>query len=279
MSCDFSSASELGTEALNFFSNRGEDYERYRPVHPDNAIAALLSGLKPADQLIAADVGAGTGIGARLLADRGARVWAIEPNADMRAAATPHEGVQFLAGTAESIPLETASVDLVTVFQAFHWFDFMKSLHEFQRILKPGGRLALVWSFWDQQDAISRRYTRLIAAASKPRERHYAQTSTVWQRLRYQLFWQGIWLPYFHNLQQRSFTFNQALDLAGLIGLARSQGFMPASGAALRQLNADLAAFHHEFRDEQGLVQLAYRTRLYIATSRQKLVDAIDGGF
>lgn len=268
MSFDFSSASELGTEALSFFSDRGEDYERYRPAHPDSAIAALLSGLN-SDQLTAADVGAGTGIGARLLAEQGVQVWAIEPNADMRAAATPHKRVEFLAGTAEAIPLEAASVDLVTAFQAFHWFDFSKSLQEFQRILKPDGRLALVWSFWDQGDVVSRCYTRLIAAASKPQERQQTQALFL-KRLRYQLFWQGIWLPYFQNLQRRSFTFHQTLDLVGLVGLARSQGFTPASGSTLEKLNADLAMFHHKFCNAQGLVQLAYRTHLYIATSSQR---------
>ncbi|MEL6383919.1 MAG: class I SAM-dependent methyltransferase [Cyanobacteria bacterium J06626_18] len=126
---------------MSYFSERGEDYEKYRPIHPDSAIDAILSGLDSPNQyqLVAADIGAGTGIGARVLAERGIRVLAIEPNTDMRVAATPHAGVEFLVGTAEQIPLEAASVDLVVSFQAFHWFDFSKSLHEFRRILKPNG--------------------------------------------------------------------------------------------------------------------------------------------
>jgi ubiquinone/menaquinone biosynthesis C-methylase UbiE len=139
MSSDFSTASDLTTDPLSYFSERGEDYEKYRPIHPTAAIDTILSGLGSPTQLVAADIGAGTGIGARLLADRGIRVMAIEPNADMRIAATPHERIEFLAGTAEQVPLETASVDLVTSFQAFHWFDFAKSLQEFRRILKPSG--------------------------------------------------------------------------------------------------------------------------------------------
>ncbi|MCX7594597.1 MAG: class I SAM-dependent methyltransferase [Fischerella sp.] len=171
MSFDFSTASDLTTNPLSYFSDLGEDYEKYRPIHPASAINTILSALSSPTRLVAADVGAGTGIGARLLADRGVQVMAIEPNTDMRMAATPHGRVEFLAGTAEQIPLQTASVDLVTSFQAFHWFDFTKSLQEFRRILKPSGRLALVWSLWDQTDAASKEYTRLIFEASKDLER------------------------------------------------------------------------------------------------------------
>jgi ubiquinone/menaquinone biosynthesis C-methylase UbiE len=273
MSFDFSNASDSAANPLSYFSDRSEDYQKYRPIHPDAAIAAILSGLQSPGQLVAVDVGAGTGIGARLLADRGIRVIAIEPNAEMRAAALPHERVEFLAGTAEQIALETASVDLVTSFQAFHWFDFDRSLQEFRRILKPDGRLALVWSLWDQRDKISRQYTRLIFEASKDQEKRSQsqQSAKTWfNRLRYQLFWQGVWLPYFVNFKRREFIFHQRLDLVGLIGLARSQGFTPSSGTALDRLAAELSQFHRHFCDDQGQVCLTYRTRLYLATSPTK---------
>lgn len=268
MSFDFSTASDSATNPLSYFSERGEDYEKYRPIHPASAIDTILSGLNPM-QLIAADIGAGTGIGARLLANRGVRVVAIEPNADMRISATPHERVEFLAGTAEQIPLEGASVDLVTSFQAFHWFDFTKSLQEFHRILKPNGRLALVWSLWDQTDAVSKEYSRLIFESSKDLE-HQAKSSmqakTWLKKLRYQLFWQGLWLPGFVNFRRHEVRFNQQLDLIGLIGLARSQGFTPAGGTALDKLTSELKGFHRRFCNDQGQVQLTYCTRLYVAT-------------
>jgi ubiquinone/menaquinone biosynthesis C-methylase UbiE len=159
LSFDFSTASNSITNPLDYFSDRGEDYEKYRPIYPASTIDAILSDFGSSTQVIAADIGAGTGIGARLLADRGIKVVAIEPNEDMRTAATSHENVEFLVGTAERIPLENTSVDLVTSFQAFHWFDFDKSLKEFRRILKPSGRLALTWSFWDQDDLVSKEYT------------------------------------------------------------------------------------------------------------------------
>lgn len=269
MSFDFSTASNSATNPLSYFSDRGEDYEKYRPIHPASAIDTILSALNSSTGLVAADIGAGTGIGARLLADRGIQVIAIEPNIDMRMAATPNERVEFLAGTAEKIPLETASVDLVCSFQAFHWFDFTKSLQEFRRILKPNGRLALIWSLWDRSNVVSKEYSHLIFEASKDLERQ-AQSSMQarsWlKKLRYQLFWNGLWLPGFVNFQRREFRFNQQLDLIGSIGLARSQGFTPASGTALDKMVSELTRFHQRFCDAQSLVELAYCTRLYMAT-------------
>jgi SAM-dependent methyltransferase len=269
MSKKYSAAtSDLETNPLNFFSARAEDYEKYRPSYPTSAIDSILAGLKPPSQLVAADIGAGTGIGSRLLAERGVRVQAIEPNADMRAAATPHELVEFLAGTAEKIPLPTASVDLVVSFQAFHWFDFMQSLQEFHRILKPSGRLALMWSIWDKRDAISRRYSHLISEASKYHQcqaQPRLQVTTLLKNLRYQLFWRGLWLPYFTNLRRHWFTYHQELDLAGLIGCARSQGFVPLEGTELEKLVSDLSELCDRSRNERSRVRLAYRTRLYLA--------------
>jgi SAM-dependent methyltransferase len=269
MRFNYSTASDLETNPLNYFSNRGDDYQKYPPSYPESAIDAILKGLEPPAQLVAADIGAGTGIGSRLLATRGIRVLAIEPNAHMRASATPHELVEFLTGTAEQIPLQAASVDLVVSFQAFHWFDFIKSLKEFRRILKPGGRLALIWSIWDQRDAVSKRYSRLISEASKLHQRRakpQIQAKTLLKALRYQMFWRGLWIPYFINFQRQEFTYHQELDLIGLIGLVRSQGFISQEGANLEKLASEVATFHERFCDEYGRVQLAYRTRLYLAT-------------
>src|SRR4051812_29902068 len=126
------------------FSDRARDYVRFRPSYPSEAIDEVLRGL-PAG-IVCADVGAGTGISARLVADRGVKVIAVEPNAAMRGAATPHELVEWRAGTAEATGLGTAAVDLVVCAQAFHWFDPARALEEFHRILRPGGRVALMWN-------------------------------------------------------------------------------------------------------------------------------------
>ena len=123
---------------LGRFSDRASDYVKYRPSYPAAAIDAILDGLGEPSQLTAADIGAGTGISSRLLAQRGVRVLAIEPNAEMRQAADPHALVEFRAGNSEATNLPDTSIDLVTCFQSFHWFNPVLTLPEFRRILKPG---------------------------------------------------------------------------------------------------------------------------------------------
>ncbi len=93
------------------FSDRAGDYAKYRPSYPAAAIDSILEGLD--EPSVAADIGAGTGISSRLLAERGVRVVAIEPNAEMRQAALPHPLVSFHNGTAENTNLPNASVKVV----------------------------------------------------------------------------------------------------------------------------------------------------------------------
>ena len=152
---------------LSRFSDRAADYAKYRPSYPDEAIAILLEGLGNPSQLVAADIGAGTGISSRLLAQRGLRVIAIEPNEAMREAASPHPLVELGDGSAEVTNIPDASLDLVTCFQAFHWFNPEPTLVEFHRILKPTGRLAVVWNDRDRNDELTQGYSCLVEIASK----------------------------------------------------------------------------------------------------------------
>jgi SAM-dependent methyltransferase len=132
------------------FTDRVANYVRYRPSYPAAVIDTLQAeaGLPPGG--VVADVGSGTGILTRLLLDAGHTVYAVEPNDAMRAAAerdlASYPGFHSINGTAEATTLPTASVDLVTAGQAFHWFDPDASRVEFARILRPGGFVALVWN-------------------------------------------------------------------------------------------------------------------------------------
>jgi Methylase involved in ubiquinone/menaquinone biosynthesis len=117
-----------------------------------------------------ADVGSGTGILTELLLETGAAVFAVEPNREMREAAerllNDYGRFRSVHGTAEDTTLPTASVDLITASQAFHWFDVQKARRELARILKPGGRVALIWNerpldampFLDDYEALLRRH-------------------------------------------------------------------------------------------------------------------------
>src|SRR5262245_7940094 len=91
-----------GMDPIGRFTDRVADYVKHRPSYPAAAIDAMLRGLGDPTRLTAADLGAGTGIASRLLANRGLRVIAIEPNPAMRAAASPHPRVEWREGTGES---------------------------------------------------------------------------------------------------------------------------------------------------------------------------------
>lgn len=131
------------------FSDRVEDYVRYRPDYPQ-ALVGWLHGLGVNHDWAVADIGAGTGISSKLFLDAGHRVTAVEPNAAMRGAAVRWLGddgrFQAVDGTAEATGLPDASVDLVTAAQAFHWFDTDKVRAEFRRIVSPRGLVAVFWN-------------------------------------------------------------------------------------------------------------------------------------
>ncbi len=239
---------------LSKFCDRAEDYVKYRPSYPAAAIDIILEGMVSPSQMVAADVGAGTGISSRLLAERGVRVLAIEPNANMRQAALPHPLVEYREATAEATGLGDATVDLVTCFQSFHWFNPQPTLLEFNRIVKPSGRLAVVWNDLDENDEFSANYIHLVRTASNYPPIDLFRT-TVESLASYHLV----------NVQHYVFTYKQDVDSTDLIGLARSQSGLPLSGLVLQQLISDLQQLHTRFCDRRGIVSLFYSTSVFLA--------------
>ncbi|GAB1539392.1 class I SAM-dependent methyltransferase [Scytonema sp. NUACC21] len=240
---------------LTCFCDRVADYVRYRPSYPTAAIDVILEGLASPEQLVAADIGAGTGISSRLLAERGVSVVAIEPNTAMREAAEPSQNLQLRDGTAEATNLADASVDLVTCFQAFHWFQPEPSLLEFRRILKPTGRLAVVWNNRDKTDELTAGYSRLIREASR---NHPAES-------RMQSVEPLLSTPYFRNLREYTFVYRQQLDLTGLIGRAMSSSYVPREGEVHQQLISGLQELYQRFCDEHGYIYMVYCTSIHLA--------------
>ena len=153
----------LHTAAQTGFSSASEKYERGRPEYPAELQPWLAqqAGIGPGQRVV--DLGAGTGKFTKLLARSGAHVVAIEPVDAMRERLTQTlPGVQALPGTAEAMPLAPASVDVLVCAQAFHWFANALALQEMHRVLRPGGKLALVWNVRDESTDWVAAITRII---------------------------------------------------------------------------------------------------------------------
>lgn len=239
------------------FSDRVADYVKFRPTYPNAAIDAALQNTPNPEQLTAADVGAGTGISSRLLAARGVRVFAVEPNEAMASEIGTSERITWVRGTAECTNLPTNSVDVVVCAQAFHWFRHAEALSEFHRVLRPGGWVALIWNIRDESDPLTAEYTQAIRSVigSEPAEMRGFEESV--------LDTNG-----FARRESVAVPHEQWLDVAGFIGRATSASYVPKSGPGHDHLVASLRAIHARHATPSGLVAMRYSTRVNITQKR-----------
>ena len=230
------------------FADVAGAYERGRPGYPDDAVRWLVG----AERCDVVDLGAGTGKLTRTLVRLGHRVIAVEPLDEMRAqleVAVP--GVPALPGRAESMPLPDASADVVTSAQAFHWFDHDDALAEIARVLRPGGRLALVWNSRDDRDPWMARLSAIIGNES-------IQESDVVPMLDES----GL----FRWVETKRFTFEQVLDRDGLLDLVLSRSYLAKLPPAEREPVLDAVGSLFDETASDGGVRLAYVTECFRAT-------------
>lgn len=135
------------------FTNRVENYLKYRPRYPPQIIPLLEKECGLTRDSLIADIGSGTGFLTELFLQNGNRVLGVEPNAEMRAAGErllmQYPNFTSIEATAEYTTLAEGSVDFITAGQAFHWFDREKTRSEFARILKPNGWAVIVWNGYE----------------------------------------------------------------------------------------------------------------------------------
>jgi SAM-dependent methyltransferase len=243
------------------FSGLAACYDRYRPAYPPEAIAAIFAGLTVSHRLSVVDVGAGTGIGTRQLLAHKAAVVGIEPNADMRAVARSFAS-DVRPGEAARTGLPAGFADVVTCFQAFHWFPGHETIEEFARILRPRGRVALVWNEFDEKDA----FTAAFAGLQDRFGRNGPQDA----------------VPYDFNAQVRLFAANRFVAQAkqtfpnsqafataeDLIGRARGTSFAPRDEASLDAMSAELRSVHALFSEIAPEPALKYNTVVHLFDRR-----------
>lgn len=245
-------------DTINRFSNRVTNYVRYRPGYPPDVLDLFKRKMGLTEKSVLADIGSGTGLSARLFLENGNTVYGVEPNAAMRDAAEEYlkDFPNFVShdGTAENTRLDDRSIDFVIAAQAFHWFDPARTRSEFQRILKPGGFIALLWNE-RQLDTTEflREYEQILL-----------KYATDYERVRHENIDQEKLGTFFENdYQKATFTNSQTFNFDGLRGRMLSSSYMPAedhpSFPSLEKELRSLFAKH----SENDRIMILYDTNIY----------------
>jgi SAM-dependent methyltransferase len=242
------------------FSDRVENYVKYRPKYPKEFVDYLYTSIGFSKDAIVADIGSGTGILTALLLDRGCRVVGVEPNKEMRKAAETllEEYPKFVSmdGTAETTGLASSSVDYIICAQAFHWFDKDACKKEFQKILKPNGKVVLAWNKRKvEETGFSAEYEELV--------RTYAND---YNEVNHNLITEAEFRVFFKNgvYHKAVFSNKQIFDFEGLKGRLLSSSYTPMPGEQnYEPLLAELKKLFDKY-EVNGSVAFEYETEVYI---------------
>ncbi len=247
--------SDVHHAAARGFDQQADAYDRGRPGYPAEAVAFVIETLRIGPDATVVDLAAGTGKLTRKLVPTGAEVIAIEPVPAMREVLSRslsgvRPDVRVADGTAESLPLDDASVDGVVVAQAFHWFDGPRALAELARVLRPGGRLAVVFNVRDERDPVQASLERVWEPYRGDTPTH---RSGDWQRA---FDPAGPFTPLVH----RAFTNEQRVSADQLVDRVVSVSFIATLDEAQR------VAVEAEVRTllaDEAEVILPYRTDVF----------------
>jgi SAM-dependent methyltransferase len=246
------------TDFTQRFSDRVENYIRYRPSYPPQVLAGLRAdcGLTASSRI--ADIASGTGIFSRLLLENGNRVYGVEPNREMREAAerllADFREFVSVAGTAEATTLADQSVDFATAAQAAHWFDLPKAREEFARILKSQGWAVLIWNErCTDTTPFLREYEELLLRYGTDYEkvRHENTTDRIGDFFSPTPF------------EQKVFDMRQDFDYGQLEGRLLSSSYAPGQGHPQHEgMLQNLRQLFHKHQ-LNGRVGMDYLTRMY----------------
>jgi SAM-dependent methyltransferase len=268
--CDNISKVAIHPIALRGFSSAAAAYERGRPDYPAEGISWLVRRLGIGPRTTVVDLAAGTGKLTRMLTPTRARVVAVEPVESMRsilADAVP--AAEVTAGSAEEMPLPADFAAVVTVAQAFHWFDTERALQEVHRVLAPGGVLALVWNRRDLSQPVQQELHRIMARYRGTGPSYYRSAwrealarSRLFEPLPEPTTGPGV-AAEGAVLEPKTFGHSQHLDAAGVIDRVMSVSFIATLPAERRE---------ELVRELRGLlrllpetVELRYLTEIYLA--------------
>jgi SAM-dependent methyltransferase len=244
------------------FSDRVNDYVKYRPHYPAALLSYLQSSISFDASRIVADIGSGTGISTELFLQNGNRVYAVEPNEAMRSKAeellSAYPGFVSIDGTAETTGLPAAGIDLIVAGQAFHWFDPVRTRQEFVRIARPGAYAALVWN------------ERLILSDfEKEYEQLILQYSGDYTTINHKNIADAKIGAFFHpeTFVLKVFDNEQVFDYEGLKGRLLSSSYIPNKGPGYEAMIRNLEPLFARHQSG-GKVRVGYETKLYTGRMR-----------
>ncbi|MCM1991874.1 class I SAM-dependent methyltransferase [Oceanirhabdus seepicola] len=149
----------------NEFDNKAKDYANGRPTYPEE-ILSKLKEMGIDKQSTVADIGAGTGLLTHMLCQLGCKVLAVEPNSEMinecKKYCSTNTNIEYICAPAERTQLKDHSIDVITIAQAFHWFDKQLCKSEFQRILKENSHVITIWNDLQEDSGFVKAYMNII---------------------------------------------------------------------------------------------------------------------
>jgi len=251
------------------FDKRASDYSKYRPTYPVAILDILRSETGFGPSTIVADIGSGTGLLSKLFLQNGNPVYGVEPNDEMRSYAeqtvSVFPGFVSIRGRAESSGLKDASVDLITVGQALHWFDRDPTIREFARILRTKGQLCVVYNDRNINDPFMKGYEEVVQRHARDR----AEVLDVWSAEPWK---EDNLSAFFHEREYRRFNLQnqQFLDLDGLMGRMMSASYMPFIDDEKRfnALKTDVSKLFETWQKE-GRVRVLYDTLVSLGPARR----------
>lgn len=237
------------------FSEKVADYCASRPDYPTPLFERLSAACGLSADAVIADLGAGTGLLTQGLLQKGYQVIAVEPNAAMRKACDhflgKFPGYRSVEGSAESIPLGASSVDLITAAQAFHWFEIEKARTECLRVLRPKGRVALIWNDRVLEDPLHAALDAIFAEFGGAKRAALVAHEKGTDVLKFF----GSTIP-----MEFSWPHEHLLGEEGLASLVFSRSYMPKrSSSAGKEIGFRVREIFSQF-EKAGVLTVPYRT-------------------
>jgi ubiquinone/menaquinone biosynthesis C-methylase UbiE len=239
------------------FSNRVEDYIKFRPTYPNGMLNILKSKVGLDESKVIADIGSGTGISSIPFLENKNKVYGVEPNKEMREAQEhllkDYEKFVSVNGTAENTILEPQSVDIIFAGQAFHWFNKELSKKEFSRILKTNGNIVFVWNSRSIKTDFQKNYEQILYD-------NIEEYKNVNHRNIDDLDIQDFFSPKTMNVEE--IDNKQEFDLSGLKGRLQSSSYCPKVGEENEKLMKEIDNLFANYQ-KNGLITFNYETKIY----------------